>query len=160
VVSRLAPILAALLLGACAPVWAPLPPAQDAQDSGAFLDEAETLRFRQRIHAFYQRLARRRFNTLETFNDPVLRDTFRSIDLFFDYYADFAQALSDADFEKSRPQEAVVLDFAFDSPTSARVLVRFSGKDGRPMRFGTVYLDRLDRWERADERWWVTPERL
>jgi len=145
---------------ACAPVWAPLPPAKGAIDSSSFLDEAETLVFRQHIHAFYQRLTRRRFNTLETFNDPVLRDTFRSIDLFFDYYADFAQALSDADFEKSRPGVATILNFAFDSAQRARVLVRFTGKDGRPMRYGTVYLDRVDRWERVGSRWWVTPERL
>lgn len=158
--SRLAAIAAAVVVAACAPVWTPLPETLDLADPRALLDEAETLRFRQRIHAFYQRLVQRRFNTLETFNDPVLRDSFRSIDLFFDYYADFAQALSDANFEKSRPNDAVVLDFTFDSALRARVLVRFSGKDGRPMRFGTVYLDRIDRWERADDRWWVTPERL
>ncbi len=158
--TRLAAILAAALVAACAPVWAPLPPVQDVADPRALLDEAETLVFRQRIHAFYQRLVQRRFNTLETFNDPLLRDTFRSIDLFFDYYADFAQDLSEANFQKSRPNDAVVLDFTFDSARRALVLVRFAGKDGRPMRFGTVYLDRIDRWERADDRWWVTPERL
>jgi len=160
VVSKLALIAAVLLVAGCAPVWAPLPAAEGVENPAALLNEAETLVFRQYIHKFYQRLVRRRFNTLETFNDPVLRDTFRSIDLFFDYYADFAQALSIADFEKSRPRTAVVLSFTFDSARSARVLVRFSGKDGRPMRFGTVYLDRMDRWERADDRWWVTPERL
>lgn len=159
-VSKLAPLAAALLVVGCAPVWAPLPPAEGVRNPGAFLDDAETLAFRQQIHRFYQRLVRRRFNTLETFNDPVLRDAFRSIDLFFDYYADFAQALAEAHFEKSRPRDALVLDFSFDSALMARVLVRFSGKDGRPMRFGTVYLDRVDRWERADDRWWVTPERL
>ncbi len=157
---RLAPIVAALLLAACAPVWVPLPAAKGEAESTRLLHEAEILVFRQRIHAFYQRLVQRRFNTLETFNDPVLRDTFRSIDLFFDYYADFAQALSEAHFEKSRPNISVVLDFTFDSALRARVLVRFSGKDGRPLRFGTVYLDRIDRWEQADDRWWVTPERL
>ncbi len=157
---RLAPILAALLFVGCAPVWVPLPAAEGVAEPTRLLNEAETLAFRQRIHAFYQRLVRRRFNTLETFNDPVLRDTFRSLDLFFDYYADFAQALSGAHFEKSRPNVAVVLDFTFDSAQQARVLVRFSGKDGRPLRFGTVYLDRTDRWERADDRWWVAPEQL
>ena len=158
-VSKLATIAVAVLAAGCAPAWAPLP-TTGVVEGFAQLDDPETVVFRQHIHAFYQRLIQRRFNTLETFNDPVLRDAFRSIDLFFDYYADFAQALSGADFEKSRPQTAVVLDFAFDSARRARVLVRFSGKDGRPMRFGTVYLDRTDRWERADDRWWVTPERL
>jgi hypothetical protein len=160
VVWKLLPIAAALLVAGCAPVWVPLPVAEGAEDQAALLNEAETLVFRQHIHVFYQRLVQRRFNTLETFNDPILRDTFRSIDLFFDYYADFAQALAAADVEKSRPGTAVVLNFTFDSASRARVLVRFSGKDGRPMRFGTVYLDRVDRWERADNRWWVTPERL
>ena len=158
--SRLAALAAAVLLAACAPAWAPLPPAEGVEDPKSFLDDAETVVFRQHIHAFYQRLVRRRFNTLETFDDPVLRDAFRSIDLFFDYYADFAQALSEADFQKSRPRVAAILNFTFDSAQRARVLVRFSGKDGRPVRYGTVYLDRIDRWERADGRWWVTPERL
>ena len=157
---RLAPILAALLFVGCAPGWVPLPAVEGVAEPTRLLNEAETLAFRQRIHAFYQRLVRRRFNTLETFNDPVLRDTFRSLDLFFDYYADFAQALYNANFEKSRPNVAVILDFTFDSVRKARVLVRFSGEDGRPMRFGTVYLDRTDRWERADDRWWVAPEQL
>ena len=135
-------------------------PATRPDDRETLVDEQDTLAFRQRIHAFYQRLVARRFNTLETFNDSMLRDAFRSIDLFFDYYADFAEGLAEADFEKSRPDTAAVLDFVFDDARNARVLVRFVGKDGRPLRFGTVHLDRTDHWEGAEGRWWVTPERL
>ncbi|MCH2172339.1 hypothetical protein MK489_16265 [Myxococcota bacterium] len=127
---------------------------------GATLNEAEVLAFRQRIHVFYQRLLKRRFNTLETFNDPVLRDHFRSVDLFFDYYASLAEDLAETHFEKSRPTSSAVLDFVFDRSGRARVLVRFVGKDGRPLRFGEVVFDRVDVWERADRTWWVTPDRL
>lgn len=158
--SLIALIVLPVALAACAPVWSPLRLTEGTADPASLLDEREILAFRQRIHAFYQRLVRRRFNTLETFNDAKLRDAFRSIDLFFDYYADLAQGLAAADFEKSRPETATVLDFIFDDERNARVLVRFAGKNGRPLRYGTVYLDRTDRWERAEERWWVTPERL
>ena len=119
---------------------------------------AETaLTFYRRMQAFYPRLTRRRFNALDTFNDPVLRDYFRSPDLFFDYYADLAQALSDAYFAKSRPQRIEIQEFLFDGEDRARVQVRFLGDDRRPLRPGKVALIRRDRWERAEGSWWVVP---
>ncbi|NQZ97355.1 MAG: hypothetical protein HRU01_12655 [Myxococcales bacterium] len=154
---RLFRVVAALALLGCAPAWTQL---EVRAEPPVSISEDELLVFRQSIFGFYDRLIQRRFNTLETFNDPVLRDSFQSIDLFFDYYADFAEALADADFEKSRPNTSTILDFEIDAVDRARVLVRFVGDDGRPMRFGAVILDRVDRWERADGVWWVTPERL
>jgi hypothetical protein len=97
---------------------------------------ATALAFHQRAEAFYQRLIRRRFNALETFNDPFLRQHFRSVDRFFDYYANLAEALYDADFEKSRPTAVRVEEFVFESSTRVRVQVRFIGEDDRPMRAG------------------------
>ena len=115
------------------------------------------LALRRRVEGFYLRLAHRRFDTLETYNDAIMRDHFRSRDLFFDYYADLAEALNDAHFDKSRPEQVEVLEFLFDAPDRAQVRVRFVGGDRRPLRPGTRVLVRTDRWERAEGRWWVQP---
>jgi len=128
---------------------------------GSVAVDADTaIAFQRRAEVFYQRLIQRRFNTLETFNDPVLREHFRSNDLFYDYYADLAQNLDEAHFEKSRPLEVEVQEFLFDTPEEARIQVRFVGDDGRPLRPGTVALIRRDRWERTDGGWWLVPGKL
>jgi hypothetical protein len=128
---------------------------------GSVAVDADTaIEFDQRTEVFYQRLLLRRFNTLETFNDPVLREHFRTPDLFYDYYADLAQNLDEAHFEKSRPLGVEVQEFVFDSPEEARVQVRFVGDDGRPLRPGKVALIRRDRWEKADGGWWLVPGKL
>ena len=122
---------------------------------------ATALAFQSRAEAFYGGLIRRRFNALETFNDPFLREHFRSVDRFFDYYASLATDLDDANFQKSRPKAVAVQEFLFASPTEVRVLVLFTGKDDRPLRgAANVGLLRLDRWERAEDRWWITPGKL
>jgi hypothetical protein len=118
------------------------------------------LTFQKRADGFYLRLTHRRFNTLETFNDFVLRDHFQSPDLFFDYYADLAQALSDAHFDKSRPFGVRVEEFLFEDGRTARVQVRFQGWDGRPLRPGATDLVRIDRWDWADGTWWLHPGKL
>jgi len=133
----------------------PTPPA-----GAVAVGPATALSFHARAEAFYERLIWRRFNALETFSDPFLRQHFRSEDRFFDYYAALAQALDEADFEKSRPTRVTVEEFLFETPTSARVLVRFKGEDDRPMRLDATYLVRLDRWEWAEESWWITPGKL
>ena len=106
---------------------------------------------------FYLRLAHRRFDTLETYNDFIMRDHFASLDLFFDYYADLAEDLAAPHFERSRPTGVEVLEFLFEDAqdrTGARAL---RGDDGRPLRPGSVELVRTDRWELADGTWWVRP---
>jgi hypothetical protein len=133
----------------------PAPPA-----GAVAVGPATALAFHARAEAFYQRLVRRRFNALETFNDPFLREHFRSEDRFFDYYAALAQALDEADFEKSRPTRVEVEEFLFETPTSVRVQVRFKGADDRPMRLDSTYVVRLDRWERDKESWWISPGKL
>jgi hypothetical protein len=153
-VSRVAAAAAALLALACAtspepggPSGSPPPP-----------EEVEALR--ERAEAFYRELAARRFNTLETFEDPALRQHFRSLDLFFDYYADLAQALAEAHFERSRPVSVAVEELRFEDPEHARLRVRFVGEDGRPLRFDSASLLRTDLWERQEGQWWITPARL
>ncbi len=154
--SRPAALLAALLaIGCGAAHRIPEPP------GGALAVQPEiALSFYQQAEAFYGRLIRRRFNTLETFNDPVLRQHFQSIDLFFDYYADLAQQLADAHFEKTRPNRVQVQEFVFEDRERVRVQIRFVGEDKRPLRPNKTSLIRLDRWEQADGTWWLTPGKL
>ena len=101
-----------------------------------------------------------RVNTLETFNDPVLRRYFRSEDLFFDYYAELAQSLADAHFEKSRPFAIEVQEMVFESTARAHVQVLFRGFDNRPLRPNRVSLVRRDRWQYEQEAWWIAPGKL
>lgn len=121
---------------------------------------ASALTFHELTDDFYGRLVQRRFNTLETFNDSALRSRFRSEDLFFDYYADLAQHLDDAHFEKSRPLSVEIEEFLFEDAGHARVQVRFVGEDDRPLRPGSCVLIRRDRWELAEGQWWVVPGKL
>lgn len=120
----------------------------------------EALAFRRRVEGFYPRLAHRRFNALETFNDYIMREHFQTPDLFFDYYADLAQALVEADFEKSRPLSVEVEEFLFEDARTAQVQVRFVGYDDRPLRPGRTSLVRIDRWERVEGVWWIRPGKL
>jgi hypothetical protein len=154
-----APAAACLLLlwlgcgGSGGPI--PLPPG-----TGVAPGPQEALGFYSRAEAFYQRLAKRRMNALETFNDAFLREHFKSKNAFFDYYADLAYQLSLAHFEKSRPQQVEVQEFVFETATQAWVQVRFVGGDDRPLRPDSTSLIRLDRWELADGTWWVVPSKL
>jgi hypothetical protein len=144
-----------LALVACASVGHLQPP-----EGGGVAVPAETaLQFHQRAEGFYSRLLQRRFNTLDTFSDPVLREHFSTEDLFFDYYADLAQDLAEAHFEKSRPHEVQILEFLFDDPDHVQVQVRFEGRDGRPLRPDFTAVIRRDRWVRTDQTWWLVPGR-
>lgn len=156
-----APAAACLLL---LPLWLccagsggsiPLPPG-----TGVAPGPEAALGFYSRADAFYRRLAKRRMNALETFNDAFLREHFKSKNAFFDYYADLAYQLSLAHFEKSRPSEVGIEEFVFESETQAWVQVRFVGGDDRPMRPDSTSLIRRDRWELADGTWWIVPGKL
>lgn len=118
------------------------------------------LTLHQGTETFYSQLVQRRVNTLETFNDPLLRQFFRSEDLFFDYYAQLAQSLSEAHFEKSRPFAIEVQDLTFESEDRARVKVVFRGYDNRPLRPNRVALVRSDRWQYEKDAWSIVPGKL
>ena len=150
---RSALLAAALALGCGTSVGPVPPPPEGAVDLGA----GAALEFHARSEAFYKRLIRRRFDALETFNDRFLRSHFRTEEAFFDYYAGLANDLDQAHFERSRPSDAVVIDFLFGTPDTALVQVQFTGADARPLRPGHVPLTRVDRWDRNEDEWWVTP---
>jgi UDP:flavonoid glycosyltransferase YjiC (YdhE family) len=133
----------------------PKPPAGSVGVAGDW-----AIQFFERADTFYEHLIRRRFNTLETFNDRVLRDHFQTPDAFIDYYAELAQTLHEAHFERTRPLEIEVEEFLFENRFVAQVQVRFLGEDRRPLRPGTTELVRLDHWERVEGQWWIKPRKL
>ncbi len=154
---RAVAVAALVLASACAGGRGLIP----AESGASVAVSAESaLLFQRRIDAFYRRLTQRRFNALGTFNDPVLRDYFRSLDLFFDYYADLAHTLAEAHFEKSRPNRVEIQEFVFEHVEAAQVRVRFRGDDRRPLRPGAVSVVRRDRWERIEGSWWIAPGKL
>lgn len=155
-IRRLAALALALVLG-CAEAGGPIPLPQ-----GAGVEPAPevVLGFYARAEAFYDRLAKRRLNALETFNDAVLREHFRTRDAFFDYYADLAYQLDLAHFEKSRPSGVEVEELVFETSRLAWVQVRFHGADDRPLRPDSTSLVRRDRWELEDGSWWLIPGKL
>lgn len=138
--------------GSAEPAVAPAP------DSGVVVVEASPeLDFYQRASQFYERLTGSRFNSLSTFRDPNLREHFESEESFSDYFADLAQDLADAHFERAQPISAVVEEFSVDGPGQARVRTRIVGENGKPLRFWSTSLIRVDRWERRGGRWWIIP---
>ena len=154
---RRAPIAVLLALAACAgePLSLSAP-----EGGGVAVSPARALALRHRAEGFYLRFAHRRFNTLETYNDYIMRDHFQSLDLYFDYYADLVEDLLAANFEKCRPRGVDVLELVFEDEDHALVLVRFVGDDGRPLRPGRTRLMRADRWEWADGAWWLRPGKV
>ncbi len=118
------------------------------------------LDFHRRATDFYRLLEGRRFNSLVTFRDPALRDYFQSETAFSDYYADLAQVLADAHFERNRPLRTTVEEFLVEAAGRARVRVRIGGQSGLPLRWWSTAVVREDRWERVDGRWWIVPGRL
>lgn len=145
--------LAALGCGGVPPLAAP--------DTGAVaVDSDDAFTLQRRVAGFYLRLAERRFNSLEIYQDYITRSHFRTPELFLDYYADLAEGLSEAHFEQERPRQVRIEGFLFENPETARVQVLFRGDDNRPLRPGGVELVRVDRWEWADGAWWILPGRV
>lgn len=126
----------------------------DVVDSGAVAD------FHARTQTFYERLSRRRFNTLATYEDQGLREFFRSQQAFSDWYANVAQGLADAHFEQNRPLAAEVVEFSFEGPGRARVQVVLKGDNGLPLRWWETITVHEDVWERTGDRWWILPGKL
>jgi hypothetical protein len=109
---------------------------------------------------FYERITARRFNSLATFEDPALREFFKTEAAFADYYAAFAEALERANFESIRPT-AVRLDrIERTTPNAVTVYVTFRGENGLPLRWWSTHVKRQDQWEFSSGRWWVIPGKV
>jgi hypothetical protein len=148
--------LLALALCACGGA-APLEP----PPGGSVVVASQTaFDLQRRASGFYLRLQQRRFNSLETYHDFIMRGHFKTPELFLDYYADLAEGLVDAHFERGKPIHVEVEQFLFEDAQTARVQVRFVGEDDRPLRPGHVSLVRVDRWQFTDGAWWIRPERV
>lgn len=159
-----AALLVALLGAAGCGLWpfggAPAGPAPDPAYGVVEVDSQAITSFYERASSFYGRIARRRFNTLSTYRDEVLREFFRTESAFADYYADLAADMSDAHFERNRPLVLEVLEMRLSGPGEAEVVTRIVGEDGRPLRPGRTEIQRTDRWERVGGSWWIVPARL
>jgi hypothetical protein len=158
--ARTAAVLAlciALALAACT-TSAPFEPVEAAAPppSGVEVGRLEKL-----ASDFYHRLENRRFNSIATFQDPGLREFFRSDESFSDYYAELAHALEIANFEASRPTSVELGELVQDAALRVRIRVRFVGENGLPLRWWTTTLDREDVWELGTEgRWWIVPGKV
>ena len=160
---RAAPLLALALLGIGCSLWpfahdAP-GPAPDPAQGIELVDDPGVIQFYERASTFYTRLARRRFDSIETYQDEALRGYFSSEATFTDYYAELAGALVEAHFEKNRPVALEVLELRLEGPGRGHVHARIVGEDGRPLRPGKVSLERNDRWERVEGVWQIVPGR-
>ena len=169
----LALVLAAVQVGCARPSWLPSMPEMPTislptwgSDEGParsseveVVNSTEVTDFYTRSSEFYRRLEGRRFNSIASFRDAGLREYFGTDQSFVDYYADLADDLSTASFERSVPLHAEVQEFLVDAPGRARVKVRIVGEDGRPLRFWATSVEREDRWERREGRWWIVPGR-
>lgn len=159
----LAVALAALTLGwawlGCA--WLRGEPVRGDPAYGVEIANSDPIdQFYERAITFYARLTNRRVNTHATYEDAVLRGYFRTEQAYSDYYADLAQALDDAVFEKNRPLSAEITEFLIDAPGRARVRYKMTGANGLPLRPGKTSFHREDRWEREEGQWWIIPGRL
>jgi len=159
---RLAALLALLLVGqGCQtgqtpPAGTRSPEERERAERNAI--EAEGLS--RLAFVFYQRLANRRVDSIATYQDPALREFFRTPEAFADYYAELVDQLNGASFEANRPLEAEVTDLVLTEPGRAVTRVRFVGENGRPLRWWRTSLDTEDQWERHDGRWWIIPGKL
>lgn len=121
------------------------------------VESGEVQDFYARASEFYRRLEGRRFNSVASFRDAGLREYFEDEQSFTDYYADLADDLAVAHFQRSVPVGTAVDEFLVDGPGRARVKVKVIGRDGRPLRFWATAVEREDRWERRAGRWLLTP---
>ncbi len=140
--------------------WRDQGPPGDPRYGVEVVDFEGITQFHERANTFYQRLSNRRVNTYATYTDRVLREHFQTEEAFADYYADLADALAFAWFERNQALEVRVVEFLFDRPGSALVKLRLSGENGLPLRPGRTHLEREDRWVRRDGTWWVDPAQL
>ncbi len=131
------------------------PPPQITGEPGAASDVVERL-----ARVFYVRIISRRFNSLSTYHDPALRELFLTPAAFADYFAAFADALVEAHFEALRPEQVTLERLDVVAPDAVLVTVRFRGQNSLPLRWWSVELVRVDRWEQVAGQWQIIPGKL
>jgi hypothetical protein len=109
---------------------------------------------------FYVRIINRRFNSLSTYHDPALRELFVTSEAFADYFAALADAFVEARFEALRPEWVSLEQLDVVERNAVLVTVRFRGQNSRPLRWWSVDLVRVDRWEQVDGLWRIIPGKL
>jgi len=143
-------------------VWASTleapPPAPDA--IGIDIPEQALEELVPLARVFYRNVTSRRFNSHATHEDPGLREFFRSLEAYSDYYANLVDALIRGHFEFERPDSAELLAIERVGPNRLRLRVRFYGEDNRPLRFWTVSMEREDEWAWDAGRWWIIPGKV
>ena len=173
--------LAVLALGACArPSWLKLPSVDmpdmpsvklpslgedEATPEPARISEVEVVEsadvtdFYARATEFYDRLEGRRFNSVASFRDAGLREYFESDQSFTDYYADLADDLATANFERSVPLDAEVRGVPRRRARSRPRQDRTIDGRGRPAAPVLVHLDSSGRiaGSGAPGSWWIVP---
>ncbi|HVP28423.1 MAG TPA: hypothetical protein VMW35_04600 [Myxococcota bacterium] len=157
---RIACVIALLVGGAAPGCSGSHGPGPDVSQGAQIVDDPAVVDFQIHAQAFYDRFTNRRVNTLATYQDGVLRGYFRSDKEYADYYANLAQALVEAHFERNEPLVAEVEEFVVDGPGRAHVRFRMVGKNGLPLRFWSTSLKQEDLWERHDGAWRILPGRL
>ncbi|MCG8591940.1 MAG: hypothetical protein MJE66_21810 [Proteobacteria bacterium] len=109
---------------------------------------------------FYDRMSNRRFNTIASFQDPGLREFFRSTEAWSDYFADLSGELETARFEANRPTFVTIEGIALEEDAAATLRVKFTGENGRPLRWWSSNIVREDRWLYSEGRWWIIPGKV
>lgn len=109
---------------------------------------------------FYDRITARRFNSKATYDDPALREFFRSEAAFADYYASLAEVLDTAHFESQRPTAVRLDSMKRGALNSVVVNVTIRGENGLPLRWWSTFVTREDRWEFSQGRWWIIPGKV
>lgn len=109
---------------------------------------------------FYERVNNRRFNSKATYDDPALREFFKSLEAFADYYASMSEVLERAHFESLRPTAVRLDEMKRIRANRVEVRVTFQGENGLPLRWWTTRVRRTDVWEFIGGRWWIIPGKV
>ena len=124
------------------------------------VEDADALRFAQRIQGFYGALENMPIDSLLTYESPELRAYFENERAFSDYYASLAGDLRDADFRNGRAERIVIDEFRFTGPGEATVDLTLVGRHMRRLRFWERKFRRTDRWRQVGGTWLLSPSKL
>lgn len=124
------------------------------------VEDADALRFAERIQGFYGALENIPIDSLLTYESPELRAYFENERAFLDYYASLAGALRDADFRNGRAEMIVIDEFRFSGPGEATVDLTLVGRHMRRLRFWPRKFRRTDRWRQVGGIWLLSPAKL